>query len=172
VVVVGSFACDEPVAETLAAAALLPDVRLVFTGDPQRARPRRLLRTLPPNVELAGWLRFADYVLLLRSAAVIVALTTRDHTILRGAWEAVYLGQPLVTSGWPAQRDCFTQGALFVDNDAASIARGIRHALEHAEPMRAAMGRLGDQKRRGWAEDEKTLRALLALPAGAPRRAG
>ncbi len=163
VVVVGSLAADEPLEAVVAAAEQLSPLRFVLTGDPRRAAWPDLLRELPANVELAGWLSTTDYALLLQSATVIVSLTTRDLTVLRGAWEAVYLGKPLVTSDWPAQRDCFTQGTIFVDNTAASLAEGLRRALVEQEGLAEAMRSLEQEKRHAWDSALSTLCSLLTL---------
>jgi glycosyltransferase involved in cell wall biosynthesis len=163
VVVVGSFAGDEPIQEMLAAASKLPEVDFIFTGDTRRAPKRELFENLPPNVKLPGWLSSTDYMDLLRSAAVIVSLTTRDMTVLRGGWEAVYLGKPLVTSNWPALRNCFTQGSIFVDSDPDSISSGVSEALHRRRKLASEMERLRVHKRERWEQALKELRELLVL---------
>ena len=163
VVVVGSFAGDEPIQEMLAAASKLPEVDFVFTGDASRAPMRELFENLPPNVKLPGWLDSTDYMDLLRSAAVIVSLTTRDMTVLRGGWEAVYLAKPLVTSDWPALRNCFTEGSIFVDSDPDSISNGVSEALHRRSELASEMERLRDHKRERWEQALRELRELLAL---------
>jgi Glycosyl transferases group 1 len=169
VVVIGSLGADEPLEAILATAAAMPDVHFVLTGNPRHAARPEVLAVLPANVELAGWLAFEDYLGLVRSADVALALTTRDLTLLRGAWEAVYLGLPLVTSHWPALRACFGRGTTHVDNDAAAIGAGVRTALRQADALRAEMHQLGVDKRRAWDEALATRRALLVLPSPATR---
>jgi glycosyltransferase involved in cell wall biosynthesis len=167
VVVIGSFADDEPVAETLSAAARFPQAEFVLTGDSRILRSG-LTKELPPNVRMPGWLSFQDYADLLRSATVIMSLTTRDMTVLRGGWEAVYLGKPLVVSNWPALRSCFTKGAIFVDNDSGSIAAGVAEAMRNLDELSAAMRRLKDEKRESWEDGLQTLRDLLAISPAEP----
>ena len=161
VVVVGSFAHDEPISETLAAAARCPQLNFVLTGDSSQFLKGRV-RRLPSNVSLPGWLSFQDYVDLLRSANVLVSLTTRDMTVLRGGWEAVYLAKPLVTSNWPALRSCFFKGAIFVSNDAESIAAGVAEALRCLDELTAAMVQLRLEKQKAWENGLQGLRKLLA----------
>jgi hypothetical protein len=164
VVVIGSFADDEPIAETLSAAARVPNVDFVLTGDSQ-ALSRRLLSHLPRNVRIPGWLSFQAYADLLRSATVIMSLTKRDMTVLRGGWEAVYLGKPLVVSDWPALRCCFASGAVFVGGDPESIAAGVDEALRNRNELAGAMRLLRNEKRTAWENGVRMLGHLLSLPS-------
>jgi hypothetical protein len=131
VLVVGTLDPDEPVQETLAAAALLPDVSFELTGA-QRRLPVPVTQ-LPANVQPLGFLAERDYIARLEAADVVLCLTTEPLSVMRGACEAVYAERPLVTSDWPALRDFFP-GAVHVENTAESIATGVRAAVErHAE---------------------------------------
>jgi hypothetical protein len=57
---------------------------------------RRYLADPPPNVEFTGFLQQTPYCPRIWNANAMVVLTTYDHTVLRGAWGAPDLGQPLV----------------------------------------------------------------------------
>ncbi len=74
-VVVNSFAVDEPLAELLEAARRLPELRFFVTGNPELAR-RGLLASKPTNVEFTGFVSEEKYAGLLRAADVVVVLTT------------------------------------------------------------------------------------------------
>lgn len=136
---VGVFASDEPVAEVVDAARRLSDHEIQITGRLERA-PAELLAAAPDNVHFVGWLDQRDYRAALRSAGVVVALTTEPTSVMRSAYEAVYAGRPLVVSDWPALRDLFPD-AIHVDNRADAIARGIREATELPDPGRAVRAR-------------------------------
>ena len=126
VVVIGSYAEDEPVAQIMEAAERLPEVHFKFTGRPPapiEAGP------LPGNVELLGFLPPESFVDELAAADALVALTTHDGTFLRAACEAVAIGRPLVTSGTEALRAYLSDAAVYVDADAGSIAEGVARAL-------------------------------------------
>ena len=128
VVAICGWAPDEPL-QALVDAAVGRSWRLVLTG-----RPRGAL-DMPPNVALAGFLDDADYLARLRTADAIVVLTTRDQTLLSGAWEAIAVGRPLVLSGTPSLRTTFGDGPVYVEADAASIGAGIDAVL--ADPWAA-----------------------------------
>jgi glycosyltransferase involved in cell wall biosynthesis len=93
----GVFAQDEPFAEVIEAARLLPSVELRVTGDLRRCPPG-LRAAAPANVRFLGYLDGADYRQALQQADVVLALTTEPTSVMRAAYEAVYAGRPLVTS--------------------------------------------------------------------------
>jgi glycosyltransferase involved in cell wall biosynthesis len=136
VVFVSSFSADEPMEDVFKAAEDFDpaEFRLYVTGRPDRAARER---PLPACVELTGFLDEADYLALLNSADALLTLTTREHTLLCGAYEGIALGKPLIISDKKALRDYFTRGVVYVDNTASGIAAGLRQAarerarLEH-----------------------------------------
>lgn len=160
VVVIATYDSDEPIAAVLEATRQLPEVSFAITGDVHRLQPM-LCAACPPNVCLTGWLNDADYSALIHQARVLVALTTRDHTTLCGAWEALYAGQPLVTSDWPVLRASFPQGAVFTGATAKEITAAIHLALAQEDSLRAAMQALAASKRQMWATSIVQLRQLI-----------
>ncbi len=84
VVAICGWGQDEPIEDLLASAVGRP-WHLAITGRP-RATPE-----LPRNVQLTGFLEDEAYGRLLESADLVVVLTTRDETLLSGAWEALAL---------------------------------------------------------------------------------
>ena len=149
VAVVCSFNYDEPIREILEAAALLPDVHFFVTGNP-RHLDAALAASLPPNVRLTGFLSTAAYGGLLTDADVVLTLTTRDHTMLRGAYEAIYQGTPVIVSDWPILREAFPEGAIHVANSAEAIARGILAMQERTEHYRNGAARMRQAKLQRW----------------------
>ena len=131
VVVVSSFDVDEPVAAILEAAARVPDVPFFITGDSSGLEPR-LAASRPPNVTFTGFLDEKAYGRLVSGASVVLDLTSEDHTMLRGAYEAVYQGVPVIVSDWPILREAFPFGASHVDNTAEAIAAAVPAAVEQA----------------------------------------
>jgi glycosyltransferase involved in cell wall biosynthesis len=127
VVAICAWAADEPVAELIKAAALLPpDYKLSITGRPKL--DRHGITAVPPNVELTGFLPEERYVELIGHADVIVDLTTRDNCLVCGAYEALALHKPLVVSDTAALRALLGKAAVYCMNQAASIAAAIAHA--------------------------------------------
>jgi glycosyltransferase involved in cell wall biosynthesis len=158
IAVVCSFNPDEPIAEMLEAARHLPDVHFHVTGNPRRGDPR-LATATPANVRLTGFLSDGAYGSLITRADGVLTLTTRDHTMLRGAWEAVYQGTPVIVSNWPVLREAFDEGAIHVDNTAADIVSAVGALRQHHGQYRAGVRALCERKQHRW---ESTRRALIA----------
>jgi glycosyltransferase involved in cell wall biosynthesis len=157
VVVVASFDVDEPVAAIFEAAALVPEVQFFVTGDAARLDPR-VSATAPANLTLTGFLDTSDYGRLLLAAGVVVDLTTQDHTMLRGAYEAIYQGVPVIVSDWSILREAFPLGAIHVDNTPGAIAAAVRRMRDEIARYRAGAARLRTLKLQRW---ENSRQAIL-----------
>jgi glycosyltransferase involved in cell wall biosynthesis len=147
VVFICTHSVDEPVAQVVEAARRLPDVRFSFTGDPSYA-PRGFRESLPANIRLTGFIPEEDYLALLRGADTILVLTSEDHTMQRGAYEAVALEKPLITSDWPLLREVFSRGTLHVDNSAAGIAEAVRRVQSDGAAFQKEIRLLKTERRR------------------------
>jgi glycosyltransferase involved in cell wall biosynthesis len=168
VAIVNTFSVDEPVDAVLAAARAVPEASFFVTGDTRQAR-RAWLAERPANLTFTGFVSEEEYAGLLRAADVIVVLTTHDYTMQRGAYEAVALGKPLVTSDWQLLRETFSRGAIHVRNDAAAIAAGIRHALANRESLSREMVALRSERDAVFASRLETLvRAVVSAEVGKP----
>jgi glycosyltransferase involved in cell wall biosynthesis len=164
VAVVNTFARDEPLDQVLAAAAELPHVRFHVTGRRESAPPA-LLAKAPPNVRFTGFLPDDQYYALLRGASAVMCLTTRDHTMQRGACEALSLGRPIITSGWPLLREYFHRGTVHVAADALSIRGGVERMQADYQSFVSEIRDLQMSQRREWAERSDDLARLIG---GAP----
>lgn len=138
VVIVNSFSVDEPVDALLAAARMLHDVSFFITGDTRHARTE-WIESRPCNVTFTGFVSEQEYAGLLRAADLVVVLTTHDHTMQRGGYEAVALCKPLVTSDWGLLRETFSRGTIHVRNEAPAIAAGIRRAIAQRDSLACDM---------------------------------
>lgn len=157
---VSSFTRDEPVELFLQAAGRSPNVQFYVTGDVKDA-DRNLLRRKPSNVEFTGYLPDSQYVGLLMASDAVLSLTTVDHTMQRGAYEAVYLGKPVVTSNFEVLRKSFEKGAVHVDNTVDDIVRGISKMRENISQYRDEVHQLRTRKLAHWQKIEAELRYLL-----------
>jgi glycosyltransferase involved in cell wall biosynthesis len=165
VAVICSFNYDEPIAEILQAAASLPDVQFFFTGDYRRLAPQvRQLQS--SNVSFTGYMSDADYGSLISDAHAVMSLTTRDHTMLRGAYEAIYHGTPVIVSKWPLLQDAFDAGAVHVQAEAGDIAQGIARMRDGIARFKQEAGELRLKKLAAW---ERTKDAVLER-LGKPRQ--
>jgi glycosyltransferase involved in cell wall biosynthesis len=163
VVVAGSLETDEPVAEALMAAALLPDVEVRVTGNPRRL-PAAVRERAPRNVVFTGYLPHTQFLGELLTADAVAVFTTCTHAMNRAAFEAIALSRPLVLSDLPLLRDRFEEAPLYCANRPDAMARAIQRALDerHAreERSRALQRQLLDQRETAMAE----LQAALARP--------
>jgi glycosyltransferase involved in cell wall biosynthesis len=166
VMVVNTFAPDEPLDRIVEAAANLPEVRFSITGDLRRiggtAPPA------PPNVTFTGFVSDDEYRRLMGSAGAVMCLTMHDHTMQRGACEALWAGRPIVTSDWQLLRDYFDEGTVHVDNTPDAIAAAVRAVA--ADPER--YGReIEDLQRRRRDEWDAAVTSLTAALDGSSRGA-
>ena len=58
-----------------------------------------------------------------------MVLVKNNHTMLCGAYEAVAMEKPLITSDWPVLRSYFNRGTLYVDNSPEGIERAVSEVL-------------------------------------------
>lgn len=128
VVVAGSFDTNEPVAEAIEAARLLPGIEFRFTGDPALV-PQQVRAGAPANAILTGYLAYPVFLGELLAADVVAVFSTDPRIMNRAAFEAVGLGRPLVLSELPALKTRFGMAALFCSNDPSAMAAAIEDAL-------------------------------------------
>ncbi|MFA9432461.1 glycosyltransferase [Egicoccus sp. AB-alg2] len=158
--VVNTFAPDEPLEEIVEAARGLPDVDVRITGSLRRA-PGRVPADVPANVTFTDFLPDSDYYGLLAASDAVLCLTTRDHTMQRGACEALSLGTPIVTSRWPLLQEYFDEGTVHVTNDADGIRDGVLRLRDDLTGYRAGVERLRSRRRAEWRVASAALRALV-----------
>jgi hypothetical protein len=146
-----SWAPDEPIEELLAAARALPDVRFAITGQ----APTGL--EVPGNVRLTGRLPQAQYLALVAGAPLVLALTDRESTMQRAAYEAVAAGRPVIASDTRALRDYLGDAAVYGDLTVA-----VRLGLDKLPELEAAVVRLRQRIHR---EHSSSLRAIASALA-------
>lgn len=155
-----TWASDEPYQELLRAARLLPaGCELAITGRPRLTEQQRA--ALPANVRLTGFVSESDYAQLLRTADVIVDLTTRENCLLCGAYEAISVHKPLVVSDTAALRELLDDAALYCANDAPAIAAAINTAIERRAPLAENARRRDVTLRTQWNRHRNDLDNLL-----------
>jgi glycosyltransferase involved in cell wall biosynthesis len=161
ILMVTSFAIDEPVQEVLMALKDFneDEVYLYVTGNYKKL-DEGILSTAPPNVIFTGFLGEQDYINMLFSSDAIMVLTTASACMLCGCYEAVSAERPLITSDKDVLREYFTE-AVFVDNTASGISAGIRKILynigEYNEKIESLKRRLTVQWEDQYEQLEKKL---------------
>ena len=176
VLVVNTFAPDEPLSEVMMAAQSLREVVLYVTGDASRMG-RRLRPDSPTNIRFTGYLPDESYYALMAASDAVMCLTTRDHTMQRGACEALSLGKPIITSRWPLLEGYFSRGTVHVDNTANGIRDGVREMVRHHSRYKAEIEQLQIEQRHEWESVVTTLvslldRSLAGRGAGGTKREG
>jgi glycosyltransferase involved in cell wall biosynthesis len=167
VVVAGSLDANEPVADVLAMAALLPDVEVRLTGDTARV-PRALLRSAPANAVFTGFLPYREFLGEVLAAPVVAVFSTDAHIMNRAAFEAAGLGRPLVLSDLEGLRHRFGGAARFAANRPDAMAAAVREALPEQAELAARSRRLAGELRAQRAQAMTRLRQVLA--GDVPRR--
>jgi glycosyltransferase involved in cell wall biosynthesis len=160
IVCIGRFAGDEPTAEVIAAARLVPEADVLITGDDRKC-PATLRASAPVNVIFTGFLEGRDYDRALEQAAVIMVLTRHPLAVNRGAYEAVYFERPLIISDLPAMTPLFPY-AIPVRNDSAGIARGIQSAIERHQELVSACPQARALQERRWQQQLDRLEELVS----------
>ena len=144
VMVICSWASDEPYLEILSAAEKLPNVRFYITGN-SKGRESRYSKAIPSNVVLTGYIPTNDYHVLLMNCSLILDLTTREDCLVCGAYEAISVGKPLILSATQALKSYFGDEALFVQNESNSITQGVSDILSSYE-KHAQLAKTGSQR--------------------------
>lgn len=166
VFVVCSYAQDEPIEAIVEAARALPEVRFYLSGDSSRMAPR-LRAALPANCRCTGYVPYDEYLSLARAADVVMALTTRDGTLLEGAFEAVALRRPLILSDWPVLRHYFDAGVVHAANTAADLAAAVCRARDELPSLQRGIEDLAERLDARWQEQFAVLQDVLAGEAAA-----
>jgi glycosyltransferase involved in cell wall biosynthesis len=135
VLVVLSYADDEPVREILSAASRRPDTRFVLTG----AAPEPVRRSAPDNVSFPGFVSRDEFIGWLRGSSAVVALTTRPDTMQRGAYEALEHAVPVVTSDTLVLRRYFGDAAVYARPTPAGISTAVDEALDREQELRRSL---------------------------------
>jgi glycosyltransferase involved in cell wall biosynthesis len=157
---VSTFSADEPLGKFLKAAGQLPDVSFYVTGDP-KGRFAGRMGELPPNVTFTGFLPDGQYVGLLRAASAVMALTTRNFTLQCGGYEAVSIGQPLITSDWPFLRAAFPRGAVYAANTSEGIRDAVLTVRREHQRLQEEMLAYQDTARQRWEDEVHQLNQLV-----------
>lgn len=129
VMVVATYAADEPIAEIIAAARTLGDqFQFRITGRETKL-PAEQRATLPANVRQTGFLSEEDYWQLMHDSHVMLDLTLKPNCLVCGAYEALAMLRPMVLTDNPATVDLFGDVAVFPRSAATEdIVTALREA--------------------------------------------
>ena len=157
VLFVCAWAIDEPYAEVIKAASLLPPTTFVYitgkSGDKLTASGMQI----PPNVVLTGYVDEESYIALVHTCDVILDLTTWEDCLLCGAYEAVSAERSVILSNTAALKAYFHAGALFTDNTHEDIAARIQEALARQEELTGRIRGLKEELIQRWQIDKQSV---------------
>lgn len=160
IALVNTFAPDEPLDEVLKAAVEIPEVHFYITGKLKQSNAE-IVNQAPSNVHFTDFLSNADFYNLLNTAQAVMCLTTRNHTMQRGACEALSLGKPIITSNWPLLRTYFNKGTMHVENNAENIRQGILKMQKDLRSFEQGIKALQVDQQQEWQEKITTLVSLI-----------
>ena len=166
------FDPDEPLDVITTAACELAECDVIITGDDARLARRHRHRLLAEShVQFTGWLEQPQYLKLIDSADVVVALTCDPYSVMRSAYEAIYLGKATVLSDTPTLRSYFSP-SVFVENSPAAVVSGVRNVVVDYElwidQMRARYQILIER----WTNQQAALESAISRANGYSREYG
>jgi hypothetical protein len=163
---VGRLAPDEPTAAVVAAAALVPEVDFLVTGD--LARWSEMAGSAPANCRFVGFLGPSEYRRALIESGVVLSLTTDGGSVMRSAYEAVYAERPLIVSDSPLAGELFPH-AITAHNNAASIAAAVRAAANRSGELHAVAGAARRLQLERWEAQLAAVRSRIGSPSPTAR---
>jgi glycosyltransferase involved in cell wall biosynthesis len=161
VVVIGTFATDEPTAEIVLAARDISDVHFYFTGPKERAEKKIDIKNLPKNITLTDFLPREKFISLVKAADAALCLVTTDNTMQMGAWEAMSCDTPVILSDWQLLRSTFPKGAVFVRNTKQSIQEGVIRFFKNKYTLKNDIIQLKMEKKILWDKEIEAVEKIL-----------
>jgi len=157
-----SFDVDEPYVDAFQAAKVLQEEGYVFWVSGNFGKVG-IVSTDWAHVRFLGYVPEAEFYSHLAESQVVIDLTTQENCLVCGAYEAMVLGKPLVTSKTSALQKYFTSGTVFVDHDPESIANGVRLAFENRVELKRQIAQWKNQIAADNARKIEAIRAVLNL---------
>jgi glycosyltransferase involved in cell wall biosynthesis len=158
-----SFALDEPYEAAFEAfSSLQKDGFTLFVSGNYKKAKTDLSRF--PWVRLLGFLPTEDYYGYVRSASIIIDLTTLEDCLVCGAYEALAAGQPLIVSRTAALKEYFGDAAVVTDNTPTAIRESVLSAFAHRGELAQSAANWVERNRPYMDERIAGLRSLLVAP--------
>lgn len=163
VMVVATYAADEPIKEIIEAARMLgDDYHLSITGRETKL-PAEQRASLPANVKQTGFLPEEAYWELMRDSHIVLDLTLKPNCLVCGAYESLALMRPMVLTGNPATVDLFSNVALFPgEHDANSIAECLRRSRTQLAELNESVMSERPRFEQRWLQHANRLRDKIA----------
>ncbi|MEK4653922.1 MULTISPECIES: glycosyltransferase [Niallia] len=132
-----SFNKDEPISEVIDSAKLVPEFRIIMTGNYKKLYSNFNLsaKDLPENVEITGWIETKDYLDLVKNCDILLGLTIFDDIQMSVSNEGLGAEKVMVLSDMEALRLIYQDGAIYTENSANAIAMNLRIAFEKRKEL-------------------------------------
>ena len=130
-----SWAADEPVEALFKIADDLSDVAHLYITGNSKGKEKKMMKNLPVNITLTGFLANDKYDDLLHACDAIMVLTKRDDCLVCGAYEGVAVEKPMVLSKTDALINHFNKGCVYTDNTATNIENSIRQLIGNYDDL-------------------------------------
>jgi len=161
IVLIATYAADEPVMPVIEAAAMLRDrITLYVTGNYAQL-DESVRRRLPPNIVFTGYLSNEDYWGYLKSADAVIDLTSMDNCLVCGAYEGVAAARPLVLSANEATIEYFSKGVVYTDNSAQDIHRAMLELVGRHVELSADIADLRSELPADWCRQAEDLKRII-----------
>jgi glycosyltransferase involved in cell wall biosynthesis len=102
-------------------------------------------------------------VALIKGCDVIMSLTTRDNTMQNGAYEAMEVGVPIITSNWPVLRQTFSKGTLHVNNTAKELIAAVEEMQHEHNHYVDEVRILREERLKVWQENFSRMLQILGI---------
>ncbi len=122
---------------------------------------KKIVHTVPRNVIFTGFVSYEEYIRLMVSVDGVLCFTKRDHTLLSGGEEALFIGKPLLTFGFPFLKNFFNQGTVFVEPEIEDIRKGVICLIENRNKLEKEMMKLREVKLKTWEKDLINLNKII-----------
>lgn len=150
IVLVSTFAADEPIADFISAFEQQPVGTLFVTG--KKSKAATLLERAQERIVFTDFLPAAEYDKLLQSADLIVDLTTRPHCLVCGAYEAISAEVPLLLSKDATAEEIFGSTISYTVNSVAEYREALATLAARLTTLKAEMPHVKESFNRRWQE--------------------
>lgn len=161
VMVIATYAPDEPIEQIFAAAAHLGDAyRFHVTGRDSKLAAA-LRERKPANVRLTGFLDEDSYWRLMADSHLVLDLTLMPNCLVCGSYEALAMGRPMVLTQSPGSAKLFGRIAVLAQTTQQDIARAVAQARSDYAALVANVGPARQEFVERWDSAAAELKRLL-----------
>lgn len=129
-----SFNNDEPISEVIKAAELLPQFKIIMTGNSSKLKRNFNIEkdNLPDNVVITGWITTEEYKKTLNKCDILLGLTIFNDIQMSVSNEGLGAEKVMVLSDTETLRLIYKDGAQYCENNAVSIAENVQIAYKNS----------------------------------------